>query len=280
MSTMEKGILHNSCAYFHTPSQLAKSMFFYLICAGHYYCDSSYHVQRNSLDSFLLMYIKEGEGTISFDGRTLPAKAGDIVLLNCYKPHSYKAVKWETLWCHFDGNVSAEFFDLIFHSAGCVFSLNDSQVIPKYLTEIIETFKKGSMLNEPLLSCNIQRMLAELHIISSEYSHDAKDQTNSVKAITYIKNNYDRKISLHDLANHVCMSVYYFSRVFKKSTGYSPYEYITMIRLNRAKNLLKTTKLSIKEIAFKIGFNSEANFITCFKQHHKFTPNEFRKMPL
>lgn len=277
---MEKGILRNSCAYFHTPSQLAKSMFFYLICAGHYYCDNNYHVQRNSLDSFLLMYIKDGEGTISFDGKTLRAKAGDVVLLNCYKPHAYKTAKWETLWCHFDGNVSSEFFDLIYQSAGCVFSLKNSQLIPQYLEEILELLKDGKMVNEPLLSCKLHRMLAELHIISSEYSHDINEQTNSAKAITYIKNNHDKKISIHDLANHVCMSVYYFSRIFKKSTGYSPYEYITMVRLNRAKDLLKTTKLSIKEIAFKIGFNSEANFITCFKQHHTFTPNEFRKMPL
>lgn len=280
MNNSEKGVLHHSYAYFHTPSQLAKSMFFYLICAGHFYCDSNYHVQRNSLNSFLLMYIKNGEGTITFDDKTVPAKTGDIVLLNCYQPHSYKAIKWETLWCHFDGNVSAEFFDLIYNTSSCVFPLLGSQVVLDSLATILDTFKKGSTLNEPLVSCNIQRILTELHLIASGYLHDTIDQTNSAKAITYIKNNYNRKISVQEIAAHTCMSMYYFSRVFKKSTGYSPHEYITMVRLNRAKILLKTTELSIKELAFKIGFNSEANFITCFKKHNTYTPTEFRKMPI
>lgn len=280
MNITEKGVLRQSCTYFHSPSQLAKSLFFYLLCTGHYYCDSNYNVQRNSLRSFLLMYIKNGEGTVNFNGKTLSARAGDIVLLNCRQPHSYQTNKWETLWCHFDGNVSSEFFDLIYNTSGCVFPLHGSQVVPASLITILEILINGTVLNEALVSCSIQRMLTELHLIGSEQLHTAINQTNLAKAIIYIENNYDQKISVQDLAMHACMSMYYFSRVFKKSTGYSPHEYLTMIRLNRAKILLKATELSIKELAFKVGFNSEANFITCFKKHNTYTPNVFRKMPI
>jgi AraC-like DNA-binding protein len=280
MNTGEKGVLRHSYAYFHSPSQLAKSMFFYLLCAGHFYCDSNYNVQRNSFRSYLLMYIKTGEGIVTFNSKTLPVKTGDIVLLNCHQPHSYQANKWETLWCHFDGNVSSKFFDLIYNTSGCVFPLHGSQVIPDSLITILETLKNKTVLNESLVSCSIQRMLTELHLIGSKQLYAVTNQTNLDKAITYIQNNYDQKISVRNLALYACMSLYYFSRVFKKSTGYSPHEYITMVRLNRAKILLKATELSIKELAFKVGFNSEANFITCFKKHTTYTPNEFRKMPI
>ena len=75
------------------------------------------------------------------------------------------------------------------------------------------------------------------------------------------------------------MSPYYFSRLFKNTTGYSPYEYITYVRLDRAKTLLKTTDDTIKEITYAAGFGSEANFITCFKKHNGCTPRQFREMP-
>ena len=120
-------------------------------------------------------------------------------------------------------------------------------------------------------------MLAELLLISSNLIQEKNDKPNAVlESINYIQNNYHRKISLDELARYVCISPFYFSRIFKKETGYSLYEYITMVRLNHAKTLLKTTDILIKEIAFTVGFNSESNFVTCFKGHVNITPNKFR----
>ena len=280
MHNIEQGVLEKSSAFFHTPSNLAKSIFFYLLCAGHFYCDQNYCVERQDFNSYLMMYVREGNGTVCFEDKTYYAKANDVILLNCHKPHLYKTTKWETWWFHFDGNVSEEYFKLIYERSGCVFSLKNSLIIPEAINELLLALKNGQMLNEPLISCSIQRMLAELLIISSDYSYEKSGHENPIlKAIRFIKSNYNSKILLQDLSVHVCMSPYYFSRVFKKETGYSPYEYITMVRLNHAKDLLKTTRFSVKEIAFKVGFNSEANFMTCFKSHTKFTPSEFRKMP-
>lgn len=281
MYTIEKGVLDNSCAYFHTPSNIAKSMFFYLICAGHFYCDENYCVKRNNHDSYLLMYINKGEGTVWYNGRTYIARANDAIIINCHRPHMYKtANSWEALWLHFDGNVSDEYFQLIYNRLGCVVSMKDSNIVYKYINSILNTFKNKKMLNEPLISCYIQRMLAELLIVSSDHNNtDSTKPGPILDSINYIQNNYKNKISLNELSSKVCMSPYYFSRMFKRETGYSPYEYITMIRLNHAKNLLKTTNLLVKEIAFMVGFNSESNFVTCFKEHTDLTPSEFRSIP-
>lgn len=280
MYTIEEGVLNNSCAYFHTPSSLAKSMFFYLICAGHFYCDNNYFIQRKNYDSYLLMYIKEGEGTIYYDNKTYSASKNDVVLINCYKPHAYKSEGWETLWFHFDGNVSNQYFQYLYSKLGCVISLKDISIIPKYIDTFVENFKSGKIINEPLISCDIQRILTELMLNSSEIIDSSSGASNSIlSSVLYIRANFKSKLSLNELAANACMSPYYFSRVFKKETGYSPYEYITMIRLNHAKNLLKTTNLLVKEIAFETGFNSESNFVTCFKDHVNLTPSEFRAIP-
>lgn len=280
MYTNEKGVLEDSCAYFHTPSNLAKSMFFYLICAGHFYCDKNYCIKRDDYNSYLLMYIEKGEGTVWYNGRTYNVKTGDTIIINCHRPHLYKTSGWEAFWIHFDGNISDEYFQLIYNKLGCVIPMKGSHVMIKYINSILNTFKNQKILNEPLVSCHIQRMLAELLITSLQHnSADSTKPSPILDSINHIQNNYKSKISLNELSLKACMSPYYFSRMFKKETGYSPYEYVTTIRLNHAKNLLKTTNLLIKEIAFMIGFNSESNFVTCFKEHVGLTPSEFRKIP-
>jgi AraC family transcriptional regulator len=278
MYANEKGVLDNSYAFFHTPSNIAKSMFFYIKCAGHFYCDNNYCVERDNHDSYLLMYVKEGSGVVHYNNKIFNVKANDVVLLNCHRPHMYKTENWETLWVHFSGNMSDEYYQLLYNRFGCVISLQDSKLITDHISTILDTFKNADLLNEAIISCYIQRMLTELLIIPSNTTQENHDKPNAVlESINYIQNNYSKKITLEQLAENVCISPFYFSRIFKRETGYSPYEYITMVRLNHAKTLLKTNDMLIKEIAFSVGFNSEANFVTCFKEHVDMTPSKFRK---
>lgn len=281
MYTIDQGVLKGSCAYFNSPSNLAKSLFFYINSLGHFYCDHNYRVKRDKFDSYLLMYIAAGEGFLTINDKTQPIKANDILLINCYKPHIYEASSFlETLWTHFDGNVSSDYFSLINERAGSIIRSKNSTLIQDYLLSMIEDFKKNRMINEAILSCNIQRMLAELLMLSMENSPENSTNSNCIdKSIDYIKNNYKNKISLEDISTCVCMSPFHFSRVFKRETGYSPYEYVTMLRINHAKTLLKTTNLLVKEIAFECGFNSETCFIIAFKKHAGIAPSEFRKIP-
>ncbi|HEY5583067.1 MAG TPA: AraC family transcriptional regulator [Ruminiclostridium sp.] len=256
---------------------MAKSMFFYLKCAGRYFSDSDYYVERKEYNSFLLIYIKSGEGSIYYENKTYEAKENDVVIIACHKPYSYSSDNWETLWVHFDGNMSREFFNTIYASTGCVISLKESIIVPKYLNYIIDDISGNKKTNEPIVSCYIQRILTELMLLSSDTSSEELNNTSPVEeAITYIQNNFKNKISIERLSLDVNLSTFYFSRIFKRETGYSPYEYIIMTRLNEAKKLLKETILSIKEIGFSSGFNSESNFVSCFKNNNYVTPKEFR----
>jgi AraC-like DNA-binding protein len=256
-------------------------MFFYLISSGHFYCDSNYRVERSEYDSYLLMYVKEGEGTVWYNGKSYTARKNDVIFINCHRPHSYGTANgWETLWFHFDGNVSDEYYQLLYQKCGCVIPFGKSEIIPEYLEKLMDFFRAERIPNEPLISCYIQRILTELLLVSSDYNE--KNQVSAgpvLSAIHFIHENYKNKIGLSDLSSKTNLSPFYFSKLFKKETGYSPYEYIIMIRINHAKTLLKTTVMKIKEIAFDTGFQSEANFVTCFKEHVGFTPSEFRTIP-
>jgi len=275
----EKGVLKNSQTFFHTPSNMAKNMFFYLKVVGHFFCTTDYKVERSDYSNFLLMYIKKGTGLVSFDNKTYVVHENDIIIIDCHKSHTYSSDNFETLWIHFDGSMSKQYFDLLYHRYGCVFHLLQSTIIPKYLNIILDSFKSNIIPNEPLVSCYIQRMLTELLLISTDTNNNGNRDNPVIKIMVFIKDNYKNKLTLEELSSKVNLSLFYFSRIFKKESGYTPYEYIIMIRINEAKRLLKSTQLSIKQIAFSTGFNSESNFVTCFKNNSNVTPKEFRNTP-
>ncbi|MDY6268773.1 MAG: AraC family transcriptional regulator [Selenomonadaceae bacterium] len=278
MQVIERGVLSDSRSYFHTPSQIAKKLFYYPICVGYFHCNQDYHLRRASYPSILAMYVKSGKGTVTAGGQTHAVKAGDLVLLDCYEPHEYRGV-WETLWCHFDGKNSREYFRVLRQNAGIVYPLPEDSVIPQQLSSMLADLREKDDIREALFACRIEAILAELYDRSCRATDETKNSGPIRQAIHYIRDHYSEKLSLQDLASLLNMSPYYFSRLFKKHTGYSPYEYITFARLDRAKTLLKTTDDTIKEITFATGFGSEANFITCFKKHNNCTPRQFREMP-
>lgn len=100
------------------------------------------------------------------------------------------------------------------------------------------------------------------------------------EALQYIRENLSKELSVGMIADHVGMSESHFSRRFRKVMNSSPKEYIIRKRLNEAKRLLKTTPLTIKEIAFCVGFNSESHFINTFTAQNGLSPKKFREFPL
>jgi len=278
----EGGVLSNSSIFFHTPSSIAKSAFFYLKCAGEFYCDGSYNVERDTYYSYLIMYVRKGNGTVFFDNRTYPVCANDVVILNCHQPHQYYTdTGWETLWLHFDGNSSSELFDLIYNRAGAVVPMGESKTVHRYLSSIVESFKNNKPLPEALISCHIHRMLVEILLLSSGTEEGGIDSINPVlDAVSYIQTNFSRRLTVGEIAGYVNISPFHFSRLFKKEMGYSPYEYIIKTRIDHAKALLKNTKLTVKEISYLVGFNSESNFVNTFHESVSLTPNEFRNTPV
>jgi two-component system response regulator YesN len=98
------------------------------------------------------------------------------------------------------------------------------------------------------------------------------------KAVDYIETNYaNEKMTLQELCRHVLMSTSYFSQVFKQHTGETFIEYLTGVRVAKAKELLQHTNLKFYEIAEKVGYGDPNYFSILFKKHIGRTPKEFRE---
>jgi len=124
-------------------------------------------------------------------------------------------------------------------------------------------------------------------IIANNAMISLHDKSNTVrqvrteklkKALSYIRENYQKKISIDDIAKEVNLTRYHFCRVFKTLTGQTPVEYINYYRINQALRLLEDENRKIMDIAFDLGFNNLSYFVKKFREYKGCTPSEYRKM--
>jgi two-component system, response regulator YesN len=93
---------------------------------------------------------------------------------------------------------------------------------------------------------------------------------------TYIFEHFDEDISLEQVAQFVNLNPYYFSKLFKKLTGQTFSDYVTSIRIEKAKQLMQQGELNIKEISYHVGYHDPNYFSRVFKKVTNMTPKEYR----
>ena len=97
------------------------------------------------------------------------------------------------------------------------------------------------------------------------------------ESMLYIQNNFRNDISLDDIASAACLTPTYMSSLFIKECGQSFKEYLTTIRLDYSKKMLRFSDMSVTDICFESGFNDYANFERCFKKRVGESPRDYRK---
>jgi AraC family transcriptional regulator len=117
----------------------------------------------------------------------------------------------------------------------------------------------------------------------SDWQQPLREDTNGLsryklqQAIEYINEHLAINLTIAAIANELEMSQYYFSRLFKQSMGTSPYQYVMRQRIERAKYLLRTTPLSVVEIAVQTGFPNQNQLTVQFRKFTGTTPSAYRK---
>ena len=104
----------------------------------------------------------------------------------------------------------------------------------------------------------------------------AEEKDAVEKARLYIQEHYCEKLTLELVASKMYISPELLSRNFKKRTGYSFVDYIIMLRINKAKKLLLSSYLHIKDIASQVGYDDHTYFCKVFKRETQMTPLEYR----
>ena len=279
MLVHETGTCSGSDLYFSTPSEYARRMLFYMSTCGYYYTNYDYRIEREDYHNYMLFYICDGRLSLRSGSQTMVASAGQVGFLNCHEPHEYHTIgNTEFVWLHLDGSNTADFYQqAVQMHGGFVFDTPYAEQIKNGIYEIVFAFRNEQVLSEVRLSQKLYTLLtAMVDTASQETGQTAENDTVS-KAMHFIQEQYMNPISLLDVATHVNMSQFHFSRLFKKDCGYSPHEYLILTRLNRAKHLLKTTGLPVKVIAQKVGYQNVSSFTNAFTDRVGISPTLFRK---
>ncbi len=211
---------------------------------------------------------------------------GDLIIVPANTTH-------QAAWYSEGASVAIAIDPLMF--AQTVYEVIDPdtiELLPQFATPDPFVYQIGVALKSALMkNSSTSRLYAEtlinaliLHLLEN-YSTTRKNYFEPIagtlpqyklqQTIDYIHAYLDSDLSLNQLAASIQMSPHYFSRLFKKTTGFTPHQYVINCRIEKAKDLLKKGKLSIAEIAQEVGFVDQSHLHRCFKRKVGITPKQF-----
>ena len=165
-----------------------------------------------------------------------------------------------------------------------IFVENDNNVFVIESTDKVWQLREQSRLfrklkNNICSEIKVKKYILNLSEESSSSIYDDNEKTNvtAIKlAKQYIINNFNKNITLKEVADEVFLSQNYLSELFKKEMGEGFYDFLSRYRIQVAKNLLLTTNLRVYEVAQNVGYNDSITFGRAFKKLTGATPNSFR----
>ncbi|MDE6659117.1 MAG: AraC family ligand binding domain-containing protein [Eubacterium sp.] len=192
MELIGNGLNKGSHMYFYTASQVAKKLLYYPTAIGEFYCNKNYNVERTKYDSILAIYVLDGSITLQQEGNTFTANTDELLLVDCYKPHKYfTETEAHTLWVHFDGNNSAQWFDEIKMKKGQKIKCNRQTA--DCISNMIQFISSNQ--NEYDISNELYTLLCFISK-GNELNDENKKIDFIEKAKHFILKNYDKSITV------------------------------------------------------------------------------------
>lgn len=237
------------------------------------------------LNEYQLLYITEGEGIFnSAHAKDIPLKAGNLFLLFPDEWHTYHPTGkngWKSYWIGFKGKnvddrVKAGFLSVY----KPIYHVGFSADIIRLYEEAYKRAQEESPYSQQILAGIVNHLVGLMYALerSMELSkdHTRVDMINLARL--RIRESLEVDLTIQQVAEELGVSYSNFRKLFKEFTGISPALYQQDLRLQRAKELLATTTLSIKEIAYRLRFDSPDYFSSKFKIKTGKKPSEFRNM--
>ncbi|MBK5072894.1 helix-turn-helix domain-containing protein [Budviciaceae bacterium CWB-B4] len=234
------------------------------------------------------IYVLQGGFAITVNRNVMKLTAGGMLYINQDEIHSLDATEPNSMLLTVQ--FSAGLFDDLHHELiihYCVNSISDYNDKDRQLRATFISLVKDCLSCSDTASFHkmslIYMLLAELENAGetiddlAQVSIRKKDEQLIKECIEYINQHYSEEINLTQLAERAGVSYHYFSRLFKKISGYNFKEYLTYVRINKARFLLKNTQFPITDISHSCGFSEHKHLISVFRKYYLMTPTEFRK---
>jgi len=249
-----------------------------------YYPKALHHYfnRAKGITHVILLYCADGRGWIQYENKKVFLEAGEVHVIPAATPHLYGADisnPWTIYWFHFSGSHSHESIRAILGERDKVkVSFSDERNL--IFKQIAATFLKGYSAANLLFANLLLRQYVATFVFPEQFSPSlgAKKPVNPIeKSILFMQQSLSKPLTLNSIAQHVNLSVSFFSSKFKQETGYSPIEYFSYLRVQRACQLLHFTELRISEVASQIGMDDPLYFSRLFKKQMGLSPLQYRR---
>lgn len=254
--------------------------------AGIFRFPSSYKFECHSHEAVEINYVLSGCCTMGVDDHYVSLKKGDCIIIYRHVPHSFMVnVKQicRLTQLEFDLNLPDSDYRITFFNeffSTCRFrKCTGCEEIGDYIDHIAKQTKKEKG-EAAALMLDLKFGLLYLELSAQIEKMRSKEDEKEIfsEILEYVHDNFTGEIDMEKLCGQYGVSSRYIRKRFQKDVGMNSSQYINMLRVNKAKELMWDFSTSITNVAFTTGFNSSQYFCRVFKMYTQMTPAEYRKM--
>ena len=260
----------------------------YLVHCGQQQCPPGYTYNHKIPNEYHLHFVLNGKGVLIIKEQLYHLRKNDIFLIPKGVPIQYFADEenpWEYMWLTFDGDMAENYLNHahlnadqpVIHSIIPVENYHPlvQSILDAHHLTLANEVKRVAYLYEALSMLIEAQSSSRTAAGCYDYSADAYIDY----ALQYIKFNYSH-IKVNDIASYIGISRSYLTSLFKKKLNVSPQQYLVSFRLAQAAKLLKTTNISLAEVAEACGYENPLNFSKMFKQTYGVSPQTYRSQDI
>ncbi len=233
-------------------------------------------------EKFVLHYIEKGHGIIRINNRTYSSNGHNGYILKRSQVVTYSGNRtdpWKTWWIGLTGSDLEKFLNRTKLNDQDVLEFEEKSPAVLLIKEICKTTERTHEISNFWYK---QKTYALLEALEKEFSNDKIIILNSNQDIVeqvyaHICKNYDSPLKINELANQFGISRSRLFTRFKERYGKTPKQFILIVKIDKAKQMLDETADSVSEIAQKIGFGDYFTFEKAFKKATGLSPTEWRK---
>ena len=233
------------------------------------------------LNEYQMIFVAEGSGTFETKTQVIQIEPGTVILLTPGVWHRYRPrpeTGWREYWVGFAGAGFKSILNASVFRRRHVYKLRESLALLKEFENLIALAQQNGPGLPQTLAALTHVLLARLYASTLVHSPDAGEIPRMVqRSQEMMLSSGTYKLPLEEIAHRLGTSYSTFRRHFREHTGIGPHQYRLHLKLSQARDLLLNTALSIKEVAFRSGFEDEQYFHRAFKKAMGKTPGSYRR---
>ena len=263
-----------------TSDTLAQSFPYYNMDTGKFVSGEGYYTKRDCYEGYLLLVTESGSGKLTWNNQICVLEKGSAVLIDCSTYPEYRTMPgntWTFHYLHFKA-LSMDGYKKTFLSKLTPIQLRMPKLVWQMMNQLYYMSFQGELVSYATQSNIISNLLIEILYSLIESTSEPQIYRSDIEMLAkYIRDNCTKPLRMDDFSEFIHLSKSHLIRRFERQIGIPPYKYLHMCRIDKAITLLRTSDMSITEVAYLVGYNDPIVFTRHFKEFHKMTPSSYRK---